>query len=143
MLHPRKIKFRKYQTKRLLSFSKIWSKKNRFLNCGLFGLRSNSFGILKSSHFECIRIAMARKVRQRGVLKAWYRVFPSIPFTRKPNEVRMGKGKGVFSFWGTPVFKGCVFLELGGIDLRTAILILKYIQTKLSFKASILIKSNI
>ena len=86
MLHPRKIKFRKYQTKRLLSFSKIWSKKNRFLNCGLFGLRSNSFDILKSSHFECIRIAMARKVRQRGVLKV---------HSREGTALRVAFGVGV------------------------------------------------
>ena len=127
MFQPKRTKYRKYQ-KGCSSGSNPSSIKNNqigkiasnvlSLSFGQYGIKSLESGRLSAQVLEAARRTMTRKLRRHG--KIWIRVFPSIPVTEKPAEVRMGKGKGNTAFWVCPIYAGQILFELDGISVELA-----------------------
>ena len=109
MLSPKKIKFRKQQRGRMRGASRRGSN----LNFGDFGLQAVGCGRITARQIEAARIAMTRHVK-RGA-RIWIRIFPDKPFTKKPAEVRMGKGKGAPEGWLTVIRPGRILYEMEGV----------------------------
>ena len=96
---------------------------------------------LQARHIEAARVAINRKLERKG--NVWLRVFPDKPITKKPSEVRMGKGKGSPEFWAANI-KPCVILfEVGGIDIKLAEQALKLAADKLPIRTKIAYKPTI
>lgn len=114
MLQPKRTKFRKQQKLR-----------NRGLACrgsdvsfGEYGLKAVARGSLTSRQLESARRAITRYVKRTG--KLWIRVFPDKPITKKPLEVRMGKGKGSVEYWVAPIKPGAMIYEIQGVSEEIA-----------------------
>ncbi|MEN8688720.1 MAG: 50S ribosomal protein L16 [Desulfobacterales bacterium] len=114
MLSPKKVKFRKQQKGRMRGLSHRGSR----LNFGQFGLQAVNCGWLSARQIEAARIAMTRHVK-RGA-RIWIRVFPDKPITKKPAEVRMGKGKGAPEAWVAVVRPGRILYEMEGVTREVA-----------------------
>jgi len=114
LLSPKKYKYKKYQKGKM---PKIEYKSNK-LNFGVFGLKACQSGRITSRQIEAARQAINRKIKRQG--KIWIRIFPSLPVTSKPIEVRMGKGKGAVDYWSAKVGVGAILFELEGISFNTA-----------------------
>ena len=93
MLSPKKVKYRKQQKGRMRGVAR----RGCYLNFGEFGLQATDCGSLTAKQIEAARIAMTRHIKRGG--RIWIRIFPDKPFTKKPAEVRMGKGKGAPEGW--------------------------------------------
>ena len=109
MLSPKRTKHRK-------TFKNIpvtLKHSNNQLSFGSFALKSLGFARLTAKQIEAARRAITRKVKRKG--KLWINVFPHIPVTSKPTEVRMGKGKGSLSYWCCPLKPGTLIFELDGV----------------------------
>ena len=132
-LQPKKTKYKKMQKGKL---SKLNYRSNT-LKFGSIGLKATKSGTLSSRHIEAARQAIVRKLDRKG--KLWIRVFPTIPITAKPTEVRMGKGKGSVSHWSVKVSAGTVLFETYGIAKITAITAFKTGGAKLPVKTKILL----
>ena len=133
LLQPRKTKFKKIQKGKL---SKLNYRLNK-LKFGNIGLKATKSGMISSRQIEAARQAIVRKLNRKG--KLWIRVFPTIPVTAKPIEVRMGKGKGAFSHWSVKVDAGTVLFEVYGISQNIAITAFKTGGAKLPVKTIILL----
>lgn len=107
------------------------------LKFGSIGLKAAKAGTVSSRQVEAARQAIVRKLNRKG--KLWIRVFPSIPITAKPIEVRMGKGKGALSHWGVKVSAGTVLFEICGIPTNIAVTALKTGGAKLPVKTIIVL----
>lgn len=110
MLSPKKVKHRKIQTGKMRGIAR----RGCNLNFGEFGLQAVECGTLSSKQIEAARIAMTRHVKRGG--KMWIRIFPDKPFTKKPAEVRMGKGKGAPEGWVAVIKPGRILYEITGVD---------------------------
>jgi len=130
-LQPKKTKYKKIQKGKL---SKLNFRSNK-LKFGSIGLKATNSGTLSSRQIEAARQAIVRKLSRKG--KLWIRVFPTIPITAKPTEVRMGKGKGAVSHWGVKVNAGTVLFEVCGIVKNVAIIAFKTGGAKLPVKTTI------
>ena len=128
MLSPKKVKFRKVQRGRMKGLALRGSS----LSFGEFGLQAIECGTLKSKEIEAARIAMTRHVKRGG--KMWIRIFPDKPFTKKPAEVRMGKGKGAPEGWQAVIRPGRILYEMEGISRELAKEALRLAAHKLSVK---------
>jgi len=130
-LQPKRSKYKKVRkgTLKRLEF------KSNKLKFGTIGLKACQSGVLTSKQIESARQAITRKTNRKG--KLWLRVFPDLPITSKPTEVRMGKGKGAVSHWAVKVACGKMLFELCGINLSTARLAFKTGGAKLSIKTKI------
>jgi large subunit ribosomal protein L16 len=115
MLSPKKVKFRKQQKGRMKGLSHRGSR----LNFGQFGLQAVNCGWLSARQIEAARVAMTRHVK-RGA-RIWIRVFPDKPITKKPAEVRMGKGKGAPEAWVAVVRPGRILYEMEGVTREVAV----------------------
>ena len=93
---------------------------------------------LTARHIEAARVAINRKLERKG--NVWLRVFPDKPITKKPNEVRMGKGKGSPEFWAANIKPGVILFEVGDIDLKLAEEALRLAADKLPIKTKIAFK---
>ena len=113
-LQPKKLKYRK-QRKGTLKNIEFKSNKLKF---GEVGLKATQSGLVTARQIEATRRAVVRKLNRKG--KLWLRIFPQNPITKRPNETRMGKGKGTVSFWGVKVAKGQILIEICGIPLKLA-----------------------
>ena len=114
MLMPKKMKHRKVQRGR-----RSGNAKGGFnVDFGQFGLKATQDGWITSRQIEAARIALTRKVKRGG--KIWIRVFPDKPVTKKPAEVRMGKGKGAPEYWVAVVKPGRILFELEGVPEELA-----------------------
>ncbi|MFP6582090.1 MAG: 50S ribosomal protein L16 [Candidatus Hydrogenedentota bacterium] len=109
MLMPKRVKHRKVQRGR----RKGNAKGGFNLDFGEYGLKATQDGWITSRQIEATRIALTRKVKRGG--KIWIRVFPDKPITKKPAEVRMGKGKGAPEIWVAVVKPGRILFELEGV----------------------------
>lgn len=109
MLMPKRVKHRKVQRGRRKGMTKGGSA----LSFGEFGLKALQDGWITSRQIEATRIAITRKVKRGG--KIWIRVFPDKPVTKKPAEVRMGKGKGAPDHWVAVVKPGRILFEIEGV----------------------------
>ncbi|MCW2960444.1 MAG: ribosomal protein [Thermoleophilia bacterium] len=110
MLLPKRTKFRKQHRGRRRGLSKG----NVKVNFGQYGLKTLEAGWITNRQIEAARIAMTRKIKRGG--KVWINVFPHKPYTKKPAETRMGKGKGSPEGWVAVVKPGMVMFELAGVD---------------------------
>ena len=114
MLMPKRMKHRKVQRGR----RKGASKGGTNIDFGEFGLKALAAAWITSRQIEAARIALTRKVKRGG--KIWIRVFPDKPITKKPAEVRMGKGKGAPEMWVAVVKPGRILFELEGVPEELA-----------------------
>ena len=114
MLQPKKVKHRKMFKGRLRGKAL----RGNTLAFGTFGLQAMSSGFITARQIEAARIAMTRHAKRGG--KVWIRIFPDKPTTKKPAEVRMGKGKGNLEAWVAPVKRGRVLYEMEGVDPQVA-----------------------
>ena len=114
MLQPKKVKHRKMFKGRLRGKAL----RGNTLAFGTFGLQAMSSGFITARQIEAARIAMTRHAKRGG--KVWIRIFPDKPTTKKPAEVRMGKGKGNLEAWVAPVKRGRVLYEMEGVDPTVA-----------------------
>ena len=137
MLAPKKLKFRKRQKGRL----KGMAQRGNTVSFGEVGLKCLEHGKLTSQQSEAARIAISRHVKRGG--KLWIRIFPDIPITAKPAEVRQGKGKGAPVGWVAPVQPGRVMYELAGVDLEIAKEALTRAAHKLPVKTAIVVREAI
>ena len=115
MLMPKKVKYRKQQRGR--RSGKSW--RGSALAFGEYGLKALEPAWITDRQIEAARVAITRFIKRGG--KLWIRVFPDKPFTKKPAETRMGKGKGPPERWVAVVKPGRVLFEMSGIDLASAI----------------------
>lgn len=99
---------------------------------GEFGLKSLDRGWLKNTQIEACRVVMNRHMKRKGRL--WIRVFPDKPVSKKPIEVRMGKGKGAPEFWVAVVKPGRMLFELGGVPEDLAVECLRLADAKLGLR---------
>jgi large subunit ribosomal protein L16 len=110
MLQPKRTKFRKMHKGR----NRGLAQRGNAVSFGEFGLKATSRGRLTSRQIESARRAMTRHVKRGG--KIWIRVFPDKPITKKPLEVRQGKGKGNVEYWVALVQPGSVLYEISGVE---------------------------
>jgi len=114
MLQPKRTKFRKVQKGRSTGLAHRGST----IAFGSFGLKTLEPGWITSRQIEASRIAVTRFMKREG--QVWIRVFPDKPMTRKPAEVRMGKGKGAPEFWVARCKPGTIIFEADGVPMATA-----------------------
>ena len=114
MLSPKRVKFRKQHKGRIHGLAKGGSE----LSFGSFGLKALSPERVTARQIEAARRAITREMKRAGRL--WIRIFPDVPVTDKPAEVRMGKGKGAVEFWVARVKPGRIMFELGDVDEELA-----------------------
>jgi large subunit ribosomal protein L16 len=114
MLSPKRSKHRKAQKGRIREVAK----RGTTLSFGQFGLKAQEPIWLTSRHIEAARQAMTRSMKREG--NVWIRVFPDKPITRKPAEVRMGKGKGALDHWAAVVEPGRIIFEIDGVSMEVA-----------------------
>jgi len=107
------------------------------LSSGTFGIKSLDSNFLTSRQIEAARIAATRYMKREGQL--WIKIFPDKPITKKPLEVRMGKGKGAVEYWVAVVKPGRVLFEVGGVTLETAKEALRLAAQKLPVKTKFVI----
>lgn len=130
MLQPNKTKFRKQQKGRNRGLAHVGNR----VSFGEFGLKATTRGFLTARQIEAARRAITRHVKRGG--KIWIRVFPDKPVTRKPVEVRMGKGKGNVEFWVAPVQPGRMIYEIEGVSEDVAREAFRLAAAKLPVKTS-------
>jgi large subunit ribosomal protein L16 len=135
MLSPKKVKYRKQQKGRM----KGTARRGSTLNFGEFGLQAVECGTVSSKQIEAARIAMTRHAKRGG--KMWIRIFPDKPFTKKPAEVRMGKGKGAPEGWVAVIRPGRILYEVGGIPRQLAKEALRLAAHKLAVKTRFIERS--
>ena len=117
MLIPKNSKFRKFQKKSFKQRSALYGfvKAETKLSFGEYGVKVQKAGIISSKLLEGFRRSLTRNFNRKG--KIWIKIFPRIAVTKKPLEVRMGKGKGNPQHWVAPVKSGQILFELEGVQL--------------------------
>lgn len=128
MLSPKKVKYRKQQKGKMRGVARRGSS----LNFGEFGLQATNCGRLTSKQIEAARVAMTRHIKRGG--RIWIRIFPDKPYTKKPAEVRMGKGKGAPEGWVAVIRPGRILYEMQGVSKEMAKEALRLAAHKLSVK---------
>ena len=134
MLLPKRVKFRRVHRGRMKGKATRGNK----ITYGEFGLQALEPGWITSNQIEAARIAMTRYIKRGG--QVWIKIFPDKPVTKKPAEVRMGKGKGAPEFWVAVVKPGRVMFEISGISQETAREAMRLAMHKLPIKCKFLIK---
>ena len=114
MLQPKRTKFRKLHKGRM----KGNSQRGNQLAYGTFGIKTTDAAWITARQIEAARIAATRYMKREGQL--WIKIFPDKPITQKPQEVRMGKGKGAVEYWAAPVTPGRILFEVGGVSFEVA-----------------------
>jgi len=135
MLSPKKMKFRKHQRGRMKGISL----RGCNLNFGDYGLQAIECGAISARQIEAARIAMTRHVKRGG--RTWIRIFPDKPYTKKPAEVRMGKGKGAPEGWQAIVKPGRILYEMDGVPIELAKEAFRLASHKLSVKTRFVARS--
>jgi large subunit ribosomal protein L16 len=136
MLSPKKVKFRKQQTGKMRGVAR----RGCTLNFGEFGLQATECGKLSAKQIEAARIAMTRHIKRGG--RIWIRIFPDKPFTKKPAEVRMGKGKGAPEGWEAVIRPGRILYEMQGVSKDLAKEALRLAAHKLAVKTKFIERSD-
>ena len=138
MLSPRRPKYRKQQTQARQLYGK--ETRGTELSFGDYGLIAVEPGWISSRVIEAGRVAIARKAKRGG--KIWIRIFPDKPLTKKPAEVRMGKGKGSTEGWVAVVRSGRVLYEVTGVAEDVALLALQRAAAKMPIKCKVIKRSE-
>ncbi len=114
VLMPKRVKYRKLQKGQRRGIATTGAN----VAFGEFGLKSLDNGWIKNTQIEAVRVILARQLHKGG--KLWIRIFPDKSITKKPAEVRMGKGKGDLDHWVAVVKRGRILFELGGVPQEYA-----------------------
>ncbi|WP_136636901.1 50S ribosomal protein L16 [Pseudooceanicola onchidii] len=136
MLQPKRTKFRKQFKGRIKGDAKGGSD----LNFGTFGLKATQPERVSARQIEAARRAMTRHMKRQG--RVWIRIFPDVPVTAKPIEVRMGKGKGSVDRWVCKVKPGRVMFELDGVSEDVAREALRLAAMKLPVKTRVVVRED-
>ncbi len=136
MLQPKRTKYRKVQKGRV----KGMAQRGSTLAFGSFGLKTLEAGRLTNRQIEAARVAMTRYMKREG--NVWIRVFPDKPITAKPQEVRMGKGKGALDHWVAVVKPGRIMFEMDGVPYETAAEGLRLAAQKLPVKTKVVVRRD-
>jgi large subunit ribosomal protein L16 len=136
MLLPKRTKFRKQHKGRIRGNATRGS----MVDFGSFAIKSLEPGLLTSRQIEAARQAIVRAMKREG--KIWIRVFPDKPITKKPAEVRMGKGKGSPEYWACPIKPGRVLFEAEGVPLDVAIHAMALGAQKLPLKTKFVTRND-
>ena len=131
LLSPQKTKFRKQFKGRIHGNAKG----NYSLNYGSFGLKALQPERITSRQIESARKAITRHLKRAG--KMWIRIFPDVPVSKKPTEVRMGKGKGSTEFWACRVKPGKILFEVDGVSHSVALEAFGRASSKLPIKTKV------
>jgi len=130
MLQPKRLKYRKQHKGR----NRGLAQRGNEVSFGEFGLKAVERGRLTARQIEAARRAMTRHIKRGG--KTWIRVFPDKPVTKKPIEVRMGKGKGNVEFWVAKVQPGSMIYEMEGVSREIAQEAFRLAASKLPIKTA-------
>ena len=133
MLQPKKTKFRKAQKGRM----KGLSQRGHRLSNGMFGIKALDSVFITSRQIEAARIAATRFMKREGQL--WIKIFPDKPITKKPLEVRMGKGKGAPEYFVAVVKPGRILFEISGVPMEVAKEALRLAAQKLPVRTKFII----
>jgi len=133
MLQPKRYKHRKQQKGRM----KGNTSRGHRLAYGMYGIKSLESTWMTSRQIEAARVAATRYMKREGQL--WIKIFPDKPITKKPLEVRMGKGKGNVEYWAAVVRPGKVLFEVDGVPLEVAKEALRLAAQKLPVKTKFII----
>ena len=136
MLQPKRTKFRKMQKGRVRGIAQ----RGHTIAFGSYGLKSLEPGWITSRQIEAARIAMTRYMKREG--NVWIRIFPDKPITKKPAEVRMGKGKGAPEYWVAVVKPGTIMFEVDGVSWDIAKEALRLASKKLPVKTKYSIRRD-
>jgi large subunit ribosomal protein L16 len=136
MLSPKKMKYRKVQKGRIRGNAQVGNE----LAYGQVGLMALESGRITSRQIEAARIALTRKTKRGG--QVWIKIFPDVPVSKKPLEVRMGKGKGAVDHYAAKVQPGRILYEIGGVDKAVAVEALTLAAAKLPIKTRLLIQAD-
>ena len=134
MLQPKRTKFRKAHKGRI----KGMAKGGTSLNFGSYGLKSLDAERVTARQIEATRRAITRHMKRSG--RVWIRIFPDVPVTKKPTEVRMGKGKGSVEFWAAKVKPGRIMFEIDGVSDDVAREALRLGAAKLPVRTKIVMR---
>lgn len=135
MLQPKRVKYRKVQ-KAKGNMKGISGRGNQLSN-GMFGIKSLDQNLLTSRQIEAARIAATRYMKREGQL--WIKIFPDKPITKKPLEVRMGKGKGAPEYFVAVVLPGRIMFEIAGVSHDIAKEALRLAAQKLPVKTKFIV----
>ncbi|HET8839114.1 MAG TPA: 50S ribosomal protein L16 [Flavobacteriaceae bacterium] len=133
MLQPKRTKYRKQQKGRMKG---IATRGHRLSN-GTFGIKSMDTNFVTARQIEAARIAATRYMKREGAL--WIKIFPDKPITKKPLEVRMGKGKGAVEYYVARVLPGRMLFEVGGVPLDVAKEALRLAAQKLPVRTKFIV----
>ena len=129
MQQPGKPKYRKQHIGRIHGKAQSGAK----LNFGAYGLKAMQPGRVSGRQIEAARRAITREMKREG--RVWIRIFPDVPVSKKPTEVRMGKGKGAVEFWASRIHPGRILFEVDGINEEIAKTALMLGAAKLPIKS--------
>ncbi len=136
MLQPKKIRWRKHHKE--LQRIRGKSPRGASLNFGEIGLKAMEPGRITARQIEAARVAMTRHIKRQG--RIWIRMFPDLPVSKKPAEVRMGSGKGSPEFWVAAVKAGRILYEMDGVDEDLARGALERAAAKLPIRTKIVMR---
>jgi large subunit ribosomal protein L16 len=136
MLQPKRTKFRKQQKGR----NRGIATRGNTISFGSFAIKSLEPAFITSRQIEAARIAISRAMKREGQI--WIRIFPDKPITKKPAEVRMGKGKGAPEYWVAVVKPGTILFESGGVSIETAQEALRLAAQKLPVKTKFVVRPD-
>ncbi len=136
MLQPKKIRWRKHHKE--LQRIRGKSPRGASLNYGQYGLKAMEPGRITARQIEAARITINRHVRRQG--RVWIRIFPDLPVSKKPAEVRMGKGKGSPEYWVAAIRAGRILYEMDGVDEEMARGALERAASKLPIRTKIVVR---
>ena len=135
MLQPKRTKFRKQMKGRNRGMAQVGNR----VSFGEYGLKATTRGFITARQIEAARRAITRCVKRGG--KLWIRVFPDKPMTKKPVEVRMGKGKGNVEYWVAPIQPGRMLYEIQGVSEELAREAFRLASAKLAVKTTFVSRS--
>ncbi|OIN59057.1 50S ribosomal protein L16 [Arsenicibacter rosenii] len=136
MLQPRRTKFRKQQKGRV----KGLATRGHQISFGTFAIKSLEPGWITARQIEAARISVTRAMKREG--QVWIRIFPDKPITKKPAEVRMGKGKGAPEYWVAVVKPGTILFEATGVPLETGMEALRLAAQKLPVRTKFVVRRD-
>jgi len=137
MLMPKRVKYRKQMRGRM----KGKESRGVEISFGDYGLQALEPGWVTARQIEAARRTLVHAMKRRG--KVWIRIFPDKPYTRKPPETRMGKGKGNVEYWVSVVRPGRVMFEVGGLDEATAREALRLAKLKFAIKTKVIARHDL
>lgn len=136
MLQPKRVKYRRVQKGRINGLAYKGSQ----LSFGSFGLKALESGRITDRQIEAARIAVTRAMKREG--KVWINIFPDKPITKKPLEVRMGKGKGSLDHWVAIIKPGRIIFETEGVPMEVAQESLRLAAQKLPLKTKFIVRRD-